>query len=58
MNMPRRSFCGKDQADVCSLIAGRTVFICDECVQSAVGMTGAEHPQWLEDLIAAMTHEP
>lgn len=29
----RCSFCNKDQHDVRKLIAGPTVFICDECVQ-------------------------
>jgi ATP-dependent Clp protease ATP-binding subunit ClpX len=27
------SFCGKDQHEVRRLIAGQTVFICDECVE-------------------------
>ena len=29
------SFCGKSQYEVSKLIAGPTVFICDECVGSA-----------------------
>ena len=29
------SFCGKSQHEVKKLIAGPTVFICDECVSSA-----------------------
>ena len=29
----RCSFCNKDQNDVRKLIAGPTVFICDECVE-------------------------
>ena len=29
----RCSFCNKDQNDVRALIAGPTVFICDECVE-------------------------
>jgi len=29
----RRSFCNKSQADVPKLIAGPTVFICNECVE-------------------------
>ena len=28
------SFCGKSQHEVRKLIAGPTVFICDECVES------------------------
>ncbi len=31
--IPRCSFCNKDQNDVRKLIAGPTVFICDECVE-------------------------
>ena len=27
------SFCGKSQREVCKLVAGPTVFICDECVE-------------------------
>jgi ATP-dependent Clp protease ATP-binding subunit ClpX len=27
------SFCGKERAEVCYLIAGPTVFICNECVE-------------------------
>ena len=32
----RCSFCNKDQNDVAKLIAGPTVFICDECVRICV----------------------
>jgi ATP-dependent Clp protease ATP-binding subunit ClpX len=32
-NPPHCSFCGKDQHEVRRLIAGQTVFICDECVE-------------------------
>ncbi len=32
-NTPRCSFCGKNQHEVRKLIAGPTVFICDECVE-------------------------
>ena len=31
-NNYRRSFCGKNQEEVKKLIAGPTVFICDECI--------------------------
>jgi hypothetical protein len=52
----RCSFCNKSDRDVRKLIAGPTVFICDECVQVCVdiiadsarrvgpGVTGAEAP--------------
>ena len=32
-NLIHCSFCGKDQHEVRRLIAGQTVFICDECVE-------------------------
>jgi hypothetical protein len=28
----RCSFCGKSQDEICKLIAGPSVFICDECI--------------------------
>ena len=31
------SFCGKSQNEVRKLIAGPTVFICDECVELCMG---------------------
>jgi ATP-dependent Clp protease ATP-binding subunit ClpX len=31
------SFCGKNQHEVRKLIAGPTVFICDECVETMHG---------------------
>ena len=32
------SFCGKERREVCKLIAGPTVFICNECVWLCVAM--------------------
>jgi len=32
-SIPSCSFCGKTQAEVKKLIAGPTVYICDECVE-------------------------
>lgn len=32
------SFCGKDENDVFTLIAGPCVFICDECVAACNGV--------------------
>jgi hypothetical protein len=45
---PSCSFCGKTQADVLQLIASAGPFICDECVQSCVGVIAAQNPGWLE----------
>ena len=40
----RCSFCNKDQNDVRKLIAGPTVFICDECVQICVDIIQNDAP--------------
>src|SRR3974390_911259 len=37
------SFCGKSQHEVRKLIAGPTVFICDECVELCMGIIRVEH---------------
>src|SRR3954466_14941314 len=37
------SFCGKSQHEVRKLIAGPTVFICDECVELCMDITREEH---------------
>ena len=37
------SFCGKSQHEVRKLIAGPTVFICDECVELCVDIIGEEN---------------
>jgi hypothetical protein len=36
------SFCGKSQHEVRKLIAGPTVFICDECVETCAGIIRGE----------------
>src|ERR1700759_4528101 len=37
------SFCGKSQNEVRKLIAGPTVFICDECVELCMDIIGEEN---------------
>ena len=37
------SFCGKSQHEVRKLIAGPTVFVCDECVELCVDIIGEEN---------------
>jgi ATP-dependent Clp protease ATP-binding subunit ClpX len=37
------SFCGKNQHEVRKLIAGPTVFICDECVELCMDIIGEEN---------------
>src|SRR5215470_912133 len=36
------SFCGKSQHEVCKLIAGPTIFICDGCVELCVNIIHEE----------------
>jgi ATP-dependent Clp protease ATP-binding subunit ClpX len=36
------SFCGKSQNEVRKLIAGPTVFICDECVPLSISVPASE----------------
>jgi ClpX C4-type zinc finger protein len=51
----RSSFCNKDQDEVRRLIAGPTVFICDECVQVCVDiMTDAPGPEMRSSRASAM----
>jgi hypothetical protein len=46
---PSCSFCGKTQPQVLQLIAGASVFICDECVQLCVQSISIKHPKWLPE---------
>src|SRR6516225_2569660 len=39
------SFCGKSQHEVRKLIAGPTVFICDECVELCMDIIRAENKE-------------
>src|SRR5262249_6351516 len=40
------SFCGKSQHEVQKLIAGPSVYICDECAQLCMDVVRAEAPVW------------
>ena len=41
------SFCGKSQHEVRKLIAGPTVFICDECIELCKDIIhGRTSPRW------------
>ena len=40
------SFCGKSQHEVRKLIAGPTVFICDECVELCMDIIREENTSW------------
>jgi hypothetical protein len=55
---PLCSFCQRPSAEVLSLVDGGTVRICSNCVADCVAVIGAEHPEWLAELIAALTREP
>lgn len=52
------SFCGKNEKDVKNLIAGPSVFICNDCVDQCVGII-REHAelqsQPLDELLPIMT---
>ena len=40
------SFCGKSQHEVRKLIAGPSVYICDECVELCMGIVNDDVPVW------------
>jgi hypothetical protein len=44
------SFCGKSQHEVRKLIAGPTVFICDECIELCMDIIGEENKSSLVKL--------
>lgn len=44
------SFCGKSQNEVKKIIAGPTVFICDECVALCLGILYEENKELPEDI--------
>ena len=48
------SFCGKSQHEVRKLIAGPTVFICDECVELCMDIIREEHKSslWQKAMMA------
>ncbi len=50
------SFCGKSQREVQKLIAGPTVYICDECIELCNDIIAEEYGQ--EDAPAAASHVP
>ncbi|HIC85074.1 MAG TPA: ATP-dependent Clp protease ATP-binding subunit ClpX, partial [Desulfobacterales bacterium] len=43
------SFCGKSQDEVKKLIAGPSVYICDECIQLCNEIIAEEYAQEAED---------
>ncbi len=46
------SFCGKSQHEVRKLIAGPTVFICDECVELCMDIIREEHKSAVSKIIS------
>ncbi len=48
------SFCGKNQHEVKKLIAGPSVFVCDECVELCNDIIREESHEVLEDIEAAL----
>ena len=55
---PLCSFCQRPRAEVLSLVGGGTVRICSDYVADCVAVIGAEHSEWLAELIAALTRKP
>ena len=41
-NVLRCSFCGKSQNEVKKLVAGRGVYICDECIEVCINIVSEE----------------
>jgi hypothetical protein len=50
------TFCGKSQREVRKLIAGPTVFICDECVELCMDIIGEENKSSLVKSRDAHSH--
>lgn len=48
------SFCGKNQYEVKKLIAGPTVFICDECIEICLDIIKEETKETLEELASSI----
>jgi hypothetical protein len=46
------SFCGRSQQEARKLIAGPTVFVCDECIALLARMVATEFPGWLDKFVA------
>jgi len=44
------SFCGKSQHEVCKLIAGPQVFICEACVDLCIGIIKEEAGSQIDEL--------
>lgn len=51
------SFCGKAGHEVDRLIAGPSVFVCNECIDLLHGMIHGDKPAKLDDLLAGITPE-
>jgi ATP-dependent protease Clp, ATPase subunit len=50
------SFCGKSQHEVKKLIAGPTVFICDECVELNMDIIKEENKTSLKNIKRVFQH--
>ena len=48
------SFCGKNQFEVKKLIAGPTVFICDECIEICLDIIKEEASEKIEELVSSI----
>src|SRR5258708_36975305 len=52
------SFCGKSQQELRKLIAGPTVFICDECVELCMDIISEENKSSLVKIVAGSGRRP
>ena len=52
------SFCGKSQDEVKKLIAGPSVYICDECIQLCNEIIAEEYTQEIEDVAPSQLLKP
>ena len=57
-DVPRCSFCNKSKNDVKKLIAGPSVFICDECVDLCSKIISADISAEAKKKLAAASSQP
>jgi ATP-dependent protease Clp ATPase subunit len=48
-------FCGKQESDVETLVAGPDISICSECIGLLGEIVAKERPEWRKQQIAALT---
>lgn len=48
-------FCGKEESEVETLVAGPDISICSECIGLLSEIVAKEHPKWREHQIDVLT---